>query len=131
MEERIAELKPFPQARVVTKLLDPTWAAQYRERARPPRIEFGTVLLTMPKSQRMVAVYHEIGHWLRCEHLPRPKNGKKGEEAFAEGFAQYMLQGRGMRQTDPEGFIRFNALLGARDKRRIQAFARRLLRDLC
>lgn len=130
MEKRIEELKPFPEVRVVDKLLDPKWAAQYRERARPPRIEFGTTLLTMSDGEKMVGIYHEIGHWLRCEHLPRPSNGKTGEEAFADAFAQYMLQGKKLQRTDPETYEKFQRLLCPADRRKVQVFARMLLRKM-
>lgn len=128
MEKRIEKLKPFPEVKVIAKLLDPSWAAQYRERARPPRIEFGMVLLSMPRQQKKVAIYHELGHWLRCEHLPRPNNGKKGEEAFAEEFASYMLspsQHRGAL-----GYSKFDVMLNKQQKRKIDAFGKRILRDL-
>ncbi len=120
------QLQPFPEVKVLKKLLNPAWAAQYRERARPRKIELGAVLLTMSAQDRKVAVYHEVGHWLRCEHLPRPKK-EKGEEMFADAFAQYMMGG--LKRGDREMYEYFEVLL--RGKRRtIEAFCKKALRFL-
>lgn len=130
MEERIAELKPFPEVRVVDKLLDKSWAAQYRERAKPPRIEFGPPVLEMSKSEQMIAVYHELGHWFRCEHLPRPKNGRKGEEAFADSFVEYMLSPSRMKRIDPVGHAELQMMIRPAHRRKIESFAKQMLRKL-
>ena len=129
MEERISELKPFPTVKVAKKRLDDKWAAQYRERAQPPRIELGAVLFTMTAQERKVAVYHEIGHWLRCEHLPRPKNGEKGEEEFAEAFTQFMIWPKALKQRSPETHLYFERMVRGKRKK-LDAFATRILRDL-
>jgi len=130
MEKRVTELKPFPEVRVVDKLLDKSWAAQYRERARPPRIEFGPPVLEMTKGEQMVAIYHEMGHWFRCEHLPRPKNGKKGEEAFADAFAEFMIHPARMKRHDPVAHAEMEMLIRPMHRRKMQSFAKKMLRKL-
>jgi hypothetical protein len=88
MEKRIAsitKLKPFPEVTMVPRLMQPGWAAQYRQRLR--RIELGEVLREMAPRARQYAIYHEIGHWVRVEHLPSSLD----EETFARAFAIYML----------------------------------------
>lgn len=129
-EREFNGLKPFPVVKLVDKLLDAKWAAQYRESARPPRIELGTVLLTFTRDQRRVAVVHEIGHWLRCEHLPRPKGGRKGEEEFAESFASYFISPRTYRQGNPQGFAQFEMLMRNGVRRKLEAFEKQIMREL-
>jgi len=123
-------LKKFPEVRVIKKLLDPKWAAQYREKSRPPRIELGVVLLGFTREQRRTAIVHEIGHWLRCEHLPRPKGGRKGEEEFAEAFTAYMLTPQSFRRSNPMAHKEFDCILKGGKKAKLNAFANRILKEM-
>lgn len=130
METQRITLKPFPEVKVVKQLLNPKWAAQYREQARPRRIEFGVVLLGMGLQSQKIAVYHEVGHWFRCEHrLPLPARGEKGEEMFAEGFAQFMISPADLKKRDEASYRFFEDLVRGH-KKTLDTFAREILRGL-
>lgn len=86
-------LPPFPSAELVTHIPMAQHPLGRYVRARR-RMEFSCKeLSSRSKAVREFAVFHELGHWWRCERVPDLVIGSdQDEEDFADAFAHFFLQ---------------------------------------